>query len=88
MFPASSASMGEVVCGFAVRCALGVDVGVGGIFLDEFATRTYIFAHEHGENVVGIGSILDGDLLEQTCLGVHGGVPKLFWIHFTETFVT
>ena len=54
------------------RVRLRVDVGVVGVLLDELAAGSHIFAHEHGEDIVGTGSILDAHLLQQTCLGVHG----------------
>ena len=35
------------------------------ILLDELTARAYIVAHQHGEHVVGLGGVLNGDLLEQ-----------------------
>ena len=55
--------------------ALCVDIGIGGIFLDELAARFYVVAHQHGENLVGISGILDGYLFQQACLGIHGRLP-------------
>ena len=66
---------------------LCVDVGVGGILLDELATGLYVVAHQHGEDLVGLGGVLDGDLLQQTVLGIHGGLPELLGVHLTKTFV-
>ena len=55
--------------------ALCVDIGIGGIFLDELAARFYVVAHQHGENLVGISGILDSYLFQQACLGIHGRLP-------------
>ena len=67
---------------------LCVNVGIRSVALDKIATRTDIVAHEHGENIVCVCRILDGHLLEQTCLRVHRGFPKLLGIHLAQTFVT
>lgn len=54
---------------------LGVDIGVGGVLLDEFAPWLYVIAHEHGEDLVGFCRIVDGHLLQKTCLRIHGRLP-------------
>lgn len=41
---------------------LSVYIGVGGILFDEFAAWSYVFAHEHGEDVVGACGVFDGHL--------------------------
>ena len=66
---------------------LGIDVCVGGILLNEFTARFYVVAHEHREDFVGLGSILDCHLLQESCFRVHIGLPKLLRINFTHTFV-
>ena len=66
---------------------LCIDVSVGSILFDELAAWLHVVAHEHGEDFVGFGSILDADLLQQTRLRVHGCLPKLLGIHLTQTFV-
>jgi hypothetical protein len=66
---------------------LRVDIRIGSVLLDEFAAGFYVVAHEHGEDFVGLSSILNGDLLQETGFGVHSGFPKLFGIHLTKTFV-
>ena len=43
---------------------LCINVGEGGVLLDEVAARAYILAHEHGEDIVGSGGVLDGHLLQ------------------------
>ena len=67
--------------------SLRVDIGVGRVFLNEFAARFYVVTHQHGENFISLCSILDGDLLKQTVLRIHGRLPKLFGVHLTKTFV-
>ena len=66
---------------------LGIDICVCSILLDKYAAWLYVIAHQHGEYLVGISSILYRNLLEQTCLRIHRGVPQLLWIHLTKTFV-
>ncbi len=67
---------------------LCVDVRIGGVLLNELTTWAYILAHEHGEGVVGLCCIIDGYLLQEARFGVHGGLPELFWVHLTKTFVS
>ena len=67
--------------------ALRVDVSVGGVFLDELTTGFDIVTHEHREDLVGLGGILDAHLLQQTVLGIHGRLPQLLGVHLTQTFV-
>ena len=67
--------------------ALCVDVGVSGILLDELAARLNVVTHQHGEDFVGLGGVLDGHLLQQAVFGVHGGFPQLLGVHLAKTFV-
>ena len=41
--------------------ALCVDIGVCGILFDKLAARFYVVSHQHREDFVGFGSVLDGD---------------------------
>ena len=66
---------------------LSIDIGIGGVGLDEFATRLYIITHKHGEYFVGLRSILNRHLLQQSGIGIHCCLPQLFWVHLTKTFV-
>ena len=68
------------------RTKSGGDGGVGGVLLDELAARFNVLAHEHREDAVGLSGIADVDTLEQTVLGIHGGLPQLLGIHLTQTF--
>lgn len=57
-------------------------------FLDEFAARSYIVAHQHGEDVVGFSGVFNVYLLQHAGFRIHGGFPQLLRIHFTQTFVS
>ena len=67
---------------------LSINIRVSRVFLDKLASRFNIVAHQHRENFVGLGCILDCHLLQQSVRRVHRRFPKLFGIHFTQTFVT
>ena len=72
----------------AIWTPLGVYIGISGVALDEFAASADVLTHEHGEDSISLGGILDVDLLEETVLRVHCGFPELLGIHLTQTFVT
>ncbi len=59
-----------------------------GVFLDEFAARFDVFAHERGENILGGDGILEFDLEQRAGIRIHGGIPKLLGIHFAQAFET
>ena len=59
--------------GAARRPRSRVDVGVLGVGLDELAAGRHVVAHEHGEDVVAFGGVLNGDLA-QAC-----GTPGSWW---------
>ena len=87
-FPTCWAKLPAFLCVGPLEGAdLGVDVCVDGVLLDEFAARAYVVAHEHREDVVGVGSVFKRHLLEEACFGTHGGFPELLGVHFAETFV-
>ena len=65
-----------------------VDVGIGGVLLYELATWLNIITHEHGEDFICLGCILNGNLFQQARFRIHGGVPKLLRIHLSKTFIT
>ncbi len=69
------------------RVHLSVDVGVGGVGLDEVAAGCNVFAHEHGEDTVGFGGVADMHLFEDSVFGRHGGHAQLFIAHLAETFI-
>ena len=59
------------------RVDLGVDSGVARVFLDEFAAWRNVIAHQHREDAVGLGSVVNGHLLQRTRFGIQRGFPKL-----------
>lgn len=67
---------------------LCVNIGIGGVLLDELSTGLYVISHQHREYLVCLSGIFDGDLLQQAVLGIHGGLPQLLGVHLTKTFVT
>ena len=71
----------------AIWTPLGVYIGISCVALDEFAAGANVLTHEHGEDAVSLGGVLDVDLLEQTVLRIHGCLPELLGIHLTQTFV-
>ena len=62
MMPTRDASPTELIGGEAF--ALCINIGIHCILLDKFAAGTYVVAHEHREDVVGIGSIVERYLLQ------------------------
>ena len=56
--------------------------------LNEIPARRHFIAHEHAKYYIGLSSAFNGHLLQRACIGIHGGVPQLLRIHFTQTFVT
>ncbi len=56
--------------------------------LDERFARSDVGAHKHIEDFVGFSRVVDGNLLENAARRIHGRLPELFGVHFTETFVT
>ena len=67
---------------------LCINVGICCILFNKLSAWCHIIAHEHGENVVGCSCILDSYLTQSTVIGIHGRVPKLNFVHFTQPFVT
>ena len=53
------------------RCyyVLCVDCRVVGVGFNEVTAGAYIFAHEHREDAVGLGNVINGDLFQHTALG-------------------
>ena len=50
---------------------LCVDIRIGCVLLDELTTWTYVLAHEHGEGVVSLCCIIDGNLLRVVLGSFH-----------------
>src|SRR5204863_9430820 len=65
----------------------GSDVKVphlAGLGLDELLARLDPLAHEPGEDLVGLGGVVDLDPQEHPRLGVHRRVPELVGVHLAE----
>ena len=43
---------------------LCIDIRIGSILFDELSSRFHVVAHQHGEYLVSLGCVLDGDLLQ------------------------
>ena len=48
---------------------------VQGILLDELAPHLDVIAHQRGENLLGLGSVIQAHLQQRPRLGVHGRIP-------------
>src|SRR6202044_3198581 len=55
-----------------------------GIALDERAARLDVLAHQHGEQLVGLGRVVHRDLAEHPAGRVHRGLPQLDGIHLAQ----
>ena len=42
---------------------LSIYVSICSVFLDKLAARAYVFTHQHGEDLVSLGCVVDRDLL-------------------------
>ena len=45
------------------------------VFLDKFLARLDLFAHQDGENLVGLHGVFERDAAERARGGIHGGLP-------------
>ena len=50
---------------------------VQGVVLDELAAGFDVFAHESGEDSLGLGNVFELDREQGTALRVHCGLPEL-----------
>src|SRR5258708_39655473 len=55
-----------------------------GVTGDERATCLHVLAHQHGEQLVGLGRVVERDLAQDPLGGVHGGLPQLVGVHLAE----
>ena len=79
-FPMKSRMINDGIAFFALyhprfRKQLGVDRGVLGVALDEVAARFHIIAHQHREDVIGFGSVLNRHEFQHARFGIHCGIP-------------
>src|SRR5215472_10935153 len=59
-------------------------LGVAG---DERAAGLDVLAHQHTEQLVRLGGVVQGHLQEQAVRRVHRGLPQLVGVHLAETLV-
>src|SRR4051794_35482745 len=70
---------------WSMLIALDVQVGhFAGVALDELASRLHRVAHQHREDLVGAGGVVDRHLLERAVLGVHRGLEELVGVHLAQ----
>ena len=67
---------------------LRVYIRICRVFLYELAAWSYIVSHQHGEDIIYVGGIVDCYLFQNTRFRVHCCFPQLFGIHLTQTFVS
>ena len=67
---------------------LRVYIRICRVFLYELAAWSYIVSHQHGEDIVYVGGIVNCYLFQNTRFRVHCCFPQLFGIHLTQTFVS
>src|SRR5699024_5737640 len=63
------------------------EADVLGVLLDEAAAGLDVVAHQHGEDGVGVGGLVDRDLLQGAGGRVHGGGLQLLPVHLAQTLV-
>src|SRR5437763_271696 len=66
------------------RFLLRIDERVLRVLLDELTPAFDVFPHQHGEDLVGDGRVLQGDAHQRAGLGVHGRPPQLLGEHLTQ----
>src|SRR5207302_3004882 len=57
------------------------------VVLDEHPSRLDLIAHEDREELLGADGVFDRHLQQAPRLGVHGRIPELLGVHFTEALV-
>src|SRR5688572_23030298 len=76
--------------GVVVDTTSDLDIEEADVFrvaLDEGAPLLDVLAHEDREDLVGLGGVLEADLLHQAGVGVHRGLPQLVGVHLAEALV-
>src|SRR5579871_5216842 len=56
-------------------------LGVAG---DERAARLDVLAHQHAEQLVGLGRVVERDLEQEPLRRVHRGLPQLLGVHLAQ----
>src|SRR5437870_10952308 len=69
----------------SLTSSLYIEVRYGaGVVLDEVAPRLDLVAHEHGEDAICDGGILERHLSERACRRGHRGFTELVGVHLAE----
>ncbi len=55
--------------------------------LDKSPSGLHGIAHQDRKDLVGLDGVIQRDLEHGPRFGIHRGVPKLFRVHFPQTFV-
>src|SRR5262245_42227566 len=63
------------------------ETDVLGVALDEVATGFDVLAHEHAEQLVRLGRVVEGDLKKNPVVRIHRGIPELDRRHLAESLV-
>src|SRR3990167_8055243 len=71
-------------CGSILNIEILYELGPG---LDKVFTQFYLYPHQLVEDSIGLFPVLYPNLHQHPILGVHGGVPELFGIHFTQALI-
>src|SRR6478609_3573104 len=69
---------------YACAGASDVDLRRERVVFDEPPAELHDLAHEAREQLLGLGGVLDGHLLEGPRLGVHGGLAELLGVHLAQ----
>src|SRR3954452_5965498 len=56
-----------------------------GVLLDELPTRLDLVAHQHGEDAIRYGGVLDLEAHQHPPRRIQRGVPELGGVHLAET---
>src|SRR6478735_5796894 len=63
------------------------ELHVAGVLLDERPTRLDVLTHEHGEDLVGLGGVVERDLQQRAAVLVHRRLAELLVVHLAEALV-
>src|SRR6266540_1125331 len=74
-----------VAATYCLTCSR-IDEGFLGVPLDERPSGLHVLAHEDAEHPIGLGGLVDGDLLQHPALRVHRGLPELLGLHLGQPF--
>src|SRR3954466_13423002 len=85
MLPPPITSVDDTAYTSSARSASDIQVRhQAGVALDEVAARLDLVAHEHREDPVGAGSVVDAHAGEGAVAGIHGRLAQLVGVHLAE----